>query len=58
MKQICCIDCELCYDETSFDCNDDLEIRYFCQRGSVITEIEDPIELHDCADFVQFIEDI
>ena len=57
MKQICCIDCEHChYYMETYDAI--AMIRYTCDAGTVVKAIEDPDKVIDCADFVQFIEDI
>ena len=57
MKQICCIDCVHCIDELNDD-DYNTWFRYYCDAGSVISEIDDPNKVIDCPDFVQFIEDI
>lgn len=51
MKQICCADCRYAFFERIFDCNDDWRDYYYCTAGSVLIEIKDPIELHDCSDY-------
>ena len=52
-----CIDCDWCYGEMNiYDAT--IEVRYYCQRGTVMKEIEDPEKQHDCPDFKQFIDDL
>ena len=58
MNDVICVDCEYYYDGTIIDENDDFEYHGYCQRGSVIIEIDDPIEPRNCADFKQFVDDI
>ena len=58
MNPVSCIDCDYCYDETSFSGDNYVEIRYYCQRKSVMIPIYDPEESRYCADFKPFIEDI
>ena len=58
MKQICCIDCEHCYDHTTDDGGTIFIVTYYCDAGSVLKKIDNPEKVIDCPDFVQFIEDI
>ena len=58
MRSVCCIDCDWCYDETSWDRDCVVEIRYYCQRGTFMKEIEEPEIQRDCPDFVPFVDDV
>ena len=57
MKDVCCIDCEHCHEYwVVYD--DVVEEHFTCDAGSVVKDVYDPEKTIDCADFVQFIEDI
>ena len=58
MKQICCIDCVHCYDQINYLFDQSMQVRYYCDAGTVLEAVYDPEKEHDCPNFVQFIEDI